>query len=176
MSGPSGPSLDAGAIVAALRRNEVAFVAVGGMAAIWHGARRPTKDFDLCPAWSPENLERLASALEELDARLLVPDGPAAGVGVPVDGRFLAAMELSTWRTAAGDLDVVLGIPADRRWHLARFEQLRSRALLVELEGSTVMLASLDDIIRSKQISDRPSDHEALPELTDLLRRRRGGG
>lgn len=151
----------------------MAFVAVGGMAAIWHGSTRATKDFDLCPAWDQDNLQRLAGALHELKARLLVPDGPAEGVGVPIDGRFLAAMELSTWRTAAGDLDVVLGIPADRRWNLARFEHLRQRASLVELGGASVMLAALGDIVRSKQISDRPSDREALPELQELLRRER---
>lgn len=171
MSEAAGPQLDAGAIVAALLRNGVEFLAVGGIAAMWHGARRPTKDFDLCPAWSTENLERLAGALTELDARLLIPDGPANGVEVPIDGRFLSAMELSTWRTSAGDLDVALGIPIDRRWHLARFEQLRDRALVVELEGARVMLASLQDIVRSKQVADRPSDHDALPELIDLLRR-----
>jgi len=31
---------------------------------------------------------------------------------------MLARMELGTWRTAAGDVDVLLGIPADEAWNL----------------------------------------------------------
>ncbi len=172
MSAGTGPPLDAQAVVEALQRHRVQFVAVGGMAAIWHGAQRITKDFDLCPAWDRENLERLAQALEELDAHLLVPDGPPEGVEVPIDGRFLAAMELSTWRTTAGDVDVVLGLPRDRRWNLARFEHLKRRGILVDLHGSGVLLAALEDIVRSKEVSDRPADREALPELRELLRQR----
>ncbi|MGI8863807.1 MAG: hypothetical protein ACR2JH_05315 [Solirubrobacteraceae bacterium] len=171
MSAESGPPLDVRAVVAALQRHGVAFVAVGGMAAVWHGAQRATNDFDLCPAWDPQNLELLARALEELDARLLVPDGPPEGIDVPIDGRFLAAMELSTWRTAAGDVDVVLGIPRDRRWNLARFEYLQRGGTRAQLEGAGVTLASLEDIVRSKEVSDRPSDHDALPELRALLRK-----
>jgi hypothetical protein len=173
VSDQPGPAVDAGAIVAALQRQQVAFVAVGGMAAIWHGSVRITKDFDLCPRWTPENLQRLALALEELDARLLVPDGPTEGIEVPLDGRFLAAMELSTRRTTAGDVDVLLGIPADRRWRLSRFEHLQQRAIIFELEGARVMLASLADIVRSKEVSDRPPDREALPDLQNLLERQR---
>lgn len=50
----------------ALDRHKVAFVAVGGLAAQWQGASRPTKDMDICPAWDDENLDRLAGAMQDL--------------------------------------------------------------------------------------------------------------
>jgi hypothetical protein len=125
VSDPDAPPLDPDALISALERHKVSFVAVGGLAAQWHGAQRTTKDLDVCPAWDRENLDHVAGALRELGARLKVPDGPAEGEEFPVDGAFLHHMELSTWRTSAGDLDVLMGIPRDTRWDLARYEQLR---------------------------------------------------
>jgi hypothetical protein len=168
VSDPDAPPLDPDALISALERHGVSFVAVGGLAAQWHGAQRTTKDLDVCPAWDKENLDHVAGALRDLGARLKVPDGPAEGEEFPVDGAFLHRMELSTWRTSAGDLDVLMGIPRDSRWDLARYEQLRENAILLEIGEHTILVAALQDIIRSKEIADRPPDHEALPELRRL--------
>ncbi len=70
MSDPDAPPLDPDALIGALERHQVSFVAVGGLAAQWQGAQRPTQDLDVCPAWDRENLDRVASALRELGARL----------------------------------------------------------------------------------------------------------
>ncbi len=168
MSDPDAPPLNTRALLDAFERNRVSFVAVGGLAARWHGAQRPTKDLDVCPAWDGENLQRLASALRELDARLRIPDGPPRGVEVPIDGAFLRRLEVSTWRTTAGDLDILLGIPRDDRWNLARYEHLRKHAVLLEIGETTVLVAALQDIVRSKEVADRPPDRDALPELRQL--------
>jgi hypothetical protein len=77
-------------------------------------------------------------------------------------------MEVGTWRTSAGDIDILLGIPRDGRWDLARYEHLRENAAMLEIGGKTVIVASLEDIVRSKEIANRPPDHEALPELREL--------
>ena len=76
MSDPDAPALEPQALIEALERHGVAYVAVGGMAAQWQGASRPTKDMDICPAWDDENLDRLAQAMRDLGARLKVPGGP----------------------------------------------------------------------------------------------------
>lgn len=49
-----------------------------------------------------------------------------------------------------------------------RYEQLVENATEVEVDGLPVLVASLDDIIRSKEIVDRPKDREALEELRAL--------
>ena len=72
MSDSGAPRLDAVAMLAALERHGVAFVAVGQLTAQWQGAERGTKDFDICPAWHSENLDRVAAALRDLGARLRV--------------------------------------------------------------------------------------------------------
>ena len=76
MSGPDAPQFDGRArIVQALDRRGVAYVLLGGLGALLHGATRPTKDFDLCAAWDLDNLGRLVDALRELDAELRVRPG-----------------------------------------------------------------------------------------------------
>src|SRR5205807_2583085 len=81
-------------------------------------------------------------------------------------------LELSTWRTPHGDLDVLRGLPSGRH-ELAGYEQLMIRAHRATLDGFPVAIASLDDIIRSKEVVDRPPDRDALPELRPSARRDR---
>jgi hypothetical protein len=168
VSDPDAPPLDPQALIEALDRHGVAYVAVGGLAAQWQGASRPTKDMDICPAWDNENLDRLAGAMRDLNARLKIPDGPPEGVPIAIESASLRRMEIGTWRTDAGDIDILLGIPRDGRWDLARYEHLREKAAVLEIGGKTVVVASLDDIVRSKEIANRPPDQEALPELREL--------
>jgi hypothetical protein len=77
-------------------------------------------------------------------------------------------MEIGTWRTDAGDIDILFGIPREDRFKLARYEQLRENAILLEIGDATICVAALEDIIRSKEVADRQPDREALPELRAL--------
>jgi hypothetical protein len=173
VSDADAPPLKPDAILTTLLRHRVEFVLVGGLAGQGHGARRPTKDLDVCPAWNDANLEQLALALRELGARLKIGEGSIDLLEVDLDGRTLRPMEITTWRTTAGDVDVLLGIPKDSRWALARYEHLVERAVALEIAGQRVLVAALEDIIRSKEIADRPADRAALPELHELRDRQR---
>jgi hypothetical protein len=69
-------------MLAVLDRHHVDYVVVGGFAANVHGAVRPTKDIDVAPATTMENLTRLAAALRELKAGIRVDELPE---GLPFD-------------------------------------------------------------------------------------------
>lgn len=166
MSDPEGPPLNAERIVEVLERHRVEFVLVGGMAAQLHGATRETRDLDVCPLWESENLDRLAAALRELDARLR--DAPADVVFPPITAHTLREIRLGTWRTSAGDLDVLEDIPSGDRQHPNRYDDLVGRAVNREFVGVAIRVADLGDIIVSKEAANRPKDHEALPELRAL--------
>lgn len=164
----AAPPLDRAALLASLARHGVRFVLVGGLAAQAHGAARARKDADICPEWSNENLARLAASLTELQARLKIGDGSVETLEIQIDARTVHGLEIGAWRTAAGDVDVLLGIPRGSRRKLLRYEQLVEGATELEVDGLRVLVASLDDIIGSKQIVDRPKDREALEELRSL--------
>lgn len=166
------PPLDRAALFSSLDRNGVRFVLVGGLAAQAHGATRATKDADICPEWSEANLARLATALTELDARLKIGESSLEVLEIAIDARTIHNIEIGAWRTAAGDVDVLLGIPSESRFHLTRYEQLAPNATELEVDELRVLVASLEDIIRSKEVAARDKDRAALPELRQLLHER----
>ena len=98
----------------------VEFVLVGGIASAGHGSTRLTKDLDVCPAWTDGNLDRLALALRDLGAMLKIGDGSIDVIAVELDATFIRRLEIGAWRTRAGDIDVLLGIPRESRWQLAQ--------------------------------------------------------
>jgi hypothetical protein len=132
------------------------------------GRRASDQGSGRLPRLGSREPKRVARALQDLGARLKIADGSPEGVAIPIDAVMLSRMEITTWRTDAGDIDVLLGIPRDSRWNLARYEQLRENAILLEIGEHTILVAALDDIIRSKEIADRAPDREALPELRQL--------
>jgi hypothetical protein len=152
-------------IVSTLARHRVAYVLIGGAAAVAHGSTLATEDVDLTPARDRGNLDQLSEALVELGARLRTADEPG-GVEFPCNGRFLAAMPtMLKLTTEAGDIDLALA-PAG---FAKGYDALAPRASEIELgDGAVVLVAALDDIITSKRAADRPKDRAALPYLEAL--------
>lgn len=167
MSDPNAPPLDSESLVSLLDRHGVAYVLVGGLAAVAHGATRATFDIDIVPRWETDNLDALAGALRAANARLRVP-GAESPVEVPLDGSTLSHYEVSTWRTDYGDIDVVVGIPTSTRSQLASFDDPAANAKARSAFGVVILIADLNDIIESKEALDREPDRAALPELRQL--------
>lgn len=163
-------ALDPDALFACLEQHGVKFVLIGGLAAVLHGSPLPTVDADICPSREPDNLQRLAAALADLDARIRTADTPE-GVPFPRDASFLAGVELLNLVTMAGDLDLAF-LPAGGADYFA----LSARAKAVHVRGMTIMVAALEDVIHSKEAANRPKDRRNLPVLRQLLEelRRRG--
>jgi hypothetical protein len=157
------PVLQADEIFLCLDRHRVLYIVVGGLAAVLHGSPLPTVHVDICPSREPANLDRLAAALAELDARIRTPDSPE-GVRFPRDGAFLANVELLNLVTRCGDLDLTFR-PAGTEG----FADLARQAKEVTIRGVGVSVAALGDVIRSKEAADRPKDRRSLPVLRQLL-------
>lgn len=157
--------LDLAPLLAVLSEYGVQYVLIGGIAAVAHGSPFPTADVDITPAPDVENLGRLSRALTALDARVRV-EGVPDGLPFTHDAASLASG--STWNltTRHGDLDLCL-VPAGT----AGFDDLRRDAARTELLGVVVLVASLADVIRSKQAANRPKDQRVLPTLRELLGR-----
>jgi hypothetical protein len=169
----SGPPLDLNRLLEVLVRNDVDFVVVGGSAAGFLGASRLTEDADCVVSRERANLERLASALRELGARLRVArmsDEEAKLLPVKVDGVMLEQTGNSTWTTDAGPFDVLAELK-DFEGQPVPYEELLSRSMVVRGDGFVVHVASVDDIIAAKTFADRDKDREALPELLDIQER-----
>lgn len=148
-----------------LNRHGVAYVVVGGLAAVAHGSTLPTEDVDITPARDRPNLDRLGAALRELNARLRTEHEPE-GVAFPCDGAFIAAQPLMmNLVTDVGDVDLTLapsGFPTG-------YDELVSRSVSIDVgDGAATHIAALDDVIRSKRAAGRKKDLAALPYLEAL--------
>jgi hypothetical protein len=158
--------------VQALERYDAEYVVVGGIAAQAYGAQRPTKDFDCLINRTTENLESVAAALRDLNARLRVhglSDEESAELPMQLDGIAIGRMEISTWRTSAGDLDLLIDIPSRDGSRVLYGDVVGRAVTLVVNDQVTVVVANLHDIIASKEWANRPKDREALPELRSLV-------
>ena len=167
----SGPPLDLNRLFHVLVKNDVDFVVIGGSAAGFLGASRLTEDADCVVNRERANLDRLASALRELHARLRVArlsDEESQALPVVVDGVMLENTGSSTWTTDAGPFDVMAELK-DIRGATVPYHELFSRSLVVQGEGFVVHVASVDDIIAAKTFANREKDREALPPLCQPL-------
>lgn len=146
-----------------LADHRVVYVLVGGVAATLYGSTLRTGDVDICPAREPENLERLAAALRELDARVRAPGAPD-GLPFHADGASLARVEILNLVTRHGDFDLTF-VPSGTEGYAS----LAARSVDFEVAGTRVPVAALADVIRSKEAAGRPKDHAQLPTLRLLL-------
>jgi hypothetical protein len=156
----SAPSFDPLEALRTLLEHDVRFVLIGGYAAAIRGSPMITGDVDICYARDDENLERLAAALRPLDAALR---GAPPDVPFRLDAPALRAGDHFTFATRAGPLDC-LGTPAGTDG----FADLDRGASDEDLDGITVRVASLEDLIRMKRAAGRPQDRIAIEWLTAL--------
>jgi hypothetical protein len=161
--------LDLARVLEVLHRNKVAYILIGGLAAVYHGSPFLTEDADITPEMDRQNLEKLAAALRELNARIRT-DSELSGLPFRCDGEAPAAARTWNLTTDAGDLDVTFK-PSGTRG----YRDLRRDATQAQLYGVSVRIASLSDVIRSKQAANRPKDQRMLPTLRQILAQRRGG-
>ncbi|MEQ8716662.1 MAG: hypothetical protein RIE08_03550 [Acidimicrobiales bacterium] len=154
--------LDPECLFAVLADHSVDYVLIGGLAGVLHGSTVMTNDADVVPSRDPENLRRLSAALVDLGACLRTDDSPD-GFTFDPHPALLASMAMLNMTTRCGDLDLTFE-PAG----LEGFAKIDAAAVTFEVFGRRIRVASLADIIRSKEAADRPRDHVALPVLRAL--------
>lgn len=155
------PALDAAAIVSVLNDQGVQYVVIGAFAAIVQQAPiDPTRDIDLTPEVSTENLKKLSAALKELGARIRT-DAVAGGLPFDHDGASLGRAEIWNLICKHGEFDISFRPAGFERG----YRDLATRAHRVRVDGVEVLIADLDDVIRSKEAAGRPKDLQVLPTL-----------
>jgi len=143
-------------LLAALQAQRVSFVVIGAFARVVRGTRELTDGIDITPSRREDNLERLKTALEELDARR-------------VDGKRLDVHHMAgpvvALETHAGELKLVPE-PAGTRG----YDDLRRRADREPLgRGLRPQIASTDDLARMLGALDREQDVDRLLRLRRLM-------
>jgi predicted nucleotidyltransferase len=127
-------------------------VLIGNAAAALQGAPVTTVDFDFLFRKTPRNLQKLKALADELGATVLRPFYPASDLFRVV--REDDGLQLDFMGTIHG---------------VRSFEGLRARASVIEVEGVSLRVASLADIIKSKRAAGRPRDWAVIELLEKAL-------
>jgi hypothetical protein len=150
-----------------LARHQVQFVLIGALAARLQGFPRFTRDADITPARDSTNLQRLAAALRELDARIYTEQIPE-GLAFDCSPQMLARADIWNLITKAGRLDI-----AFQPSGTTGFNDLAPLAVRFAVYGHPLLVARLEDIIRSKEAADRPQDRQDVIVMREMLKGKR---
>ena len=154
---------------AVLAEHGVEFIIVGGQAEALMGGARVTYDVDLCYRRTPDNLERLATALGTLNLTLR---GAPPELKFRLDAQALALGQNYTFE-------------ADGEWPLdflgyleplGTYEDLLPHVETMSIGGRPTQVIGLEDLIRIKRYLGRPKDRESLLQLEAIKRLREQEG
>ena len=134
-------------VLKALEQTRLEALVVGSVAAVLQGSPVTTQDLDLLVRDTPGNRQKIIQLGHCLGAR-------------PREVSSLT--NILRIDAAAAPVDLLSGELS--------FESLRSRSVAIDLGGHTATVASLEDIIASKEAAARPKDQAQLPILRDTLR------
>jgi len=152
-------SLNLAHIAEVLKRHDVDYVVIGGLAVVLQGGETTTHDVDLAFDRSRQNLDRLADALTELSAK---PKRWKAG-----SFRLKTADLAANWlhlESDSGDIDLIADTPG------VSYQSIKEGCEKFELDHVTILVASVAELIEMKRRAGRPKDKLHLAELEDLLR------
>ena len=160
------PELDPERMLSVLADHGVRYVIVGGFAGVIYGSPYVTADIDIVPEAGEENLRRLSEALRSLNAKVWTQDEPE-GLPFNHDARSLADAKVRNLVTDHGRLDLTF-VPSGT----AGYEDLARDCVHLTILGVPADVASLADVIRSKEAAGREKDRLMLPVLRSMLAER----
>ena len=156
------------AILELIGRHGVEYILVGGLAAILDGASVMTNDVDIVHSQTPDNVQRLLAALEDLDAHAR----PSGAIKKRPNATHLTVPGHLLLMTRFGKLDVRARIGNDES-----YDDLLPHSLEMDAgAGRPVRVLDLETLIRIKEATGLEVDRAALPLLRRTLdeRKRRG--
>ena len=159
--------LEAEVIIEAFNRFEVDYVVIGAFAAIAQAVPiPPTMDIDFYASPDRINLDRLANALDYLDAKIRV-NNLEEGLAFDRSPEFLGRMQMLNLTCEFGEFDVLFKADGIRD-----FRALEERSLTVVVGRTETHVASVEDIALSKRAAGRVKDLKVLQVFEKFLRAR----
>ncbi len=147
-------------IISVLTAASLRFVIVGGVAMRLQGSAHITDDIDFAVARDPDNLEAIVKALAPYHPLLR---GAPPGLPFFWEVRTLRNIMNITLRTDLGSVDLFGELAG-----AGSFEQLWNDAILLDLDGLSVRVASIRSLIAMKRAAGRPKDLSHLMELEQM--------
>jgi hypothetical protein len=151
-------------LLTSLVEGNVAFIVVGGVAAVLDGAPVSTFDLDVVYSLDEANIDRLAGVLKELSAVYIDPGGRT----IRPTSEQLRGGGHHLLRTRHGRLDVMGSVG-----NALAYPDLLSRSRTHTVRSVEIMVLDLEALIATKEAADRPKDRAVLDLLRETLAERK---
>jgi hypothetical protein len=142
-----------------IRRHQVAHLLMGGQACVLYGAAEFSRDLDLALLPDPSNLDRLQTALEELDAEVIAV--PPFSLKLLTEG-LAVHFRCRQPETAGLRIDVMAHMRG-----VAPFPELWARRTTFAFEDETLEVLALPDLVAAKK-TQRDKDWPMIRRLVDV--------
>lgn len=161
--------LDFQSIFKEFNRLKIDYLVIGGLAVNFHGVPRMTYDIDFMILLKEENIRKLVSKLADWGFRPKVPINPMdladeAGRDSWIKEKGMKAVNFYSEASPIGEIDIVFDSPIP-------YGELKSRSVMIEIEGEKIPTVSIHDLIKLKQNSGRKQDVADVEYLQMILER-----
>jgi predicted nucleotidyltransferase len=143
------------------------YLVVGGLAVNFHGVPRMTYDIDLMILLEPENVLKLVTKLTQWGYKPKIPIDPRDLADETkrtswILEKGMKALNFYSETLPIGEIDILIDTPVP-------YEELRSRAIKVELQDEKIPTVSIHDLIQLKLRAGRKQDLADVEHLKMVL-------
>jgi predicted nucleotidyltransferase len=161
--------LDFRGIFKELNKLKIDYLVIGGLAVNFHGVPRMTYDVDFMILLQSENVKKLVAKLTDWGYRPRVPVNPLELADETkrnswIKEKSMKAMNFYSEKSPIEEIDIVFDSPI-------LYEELKSRAVMIELYGEKIPTISIRDLIKLKEESGRKQDISDVEYLKKILER-----
>jgi hypothetical protein len=151
-------------ILKRLSDNGVEYALVGGMAAVVHGSSVGTQDVDVLAPMTDQNLRRIHSAMQGINARFRMrPDQ----MPLWADPAQLRGFKNLNFVTDLGVIDILGDLSG-----VGSFDNIRDKILYLDVGDFQYPVLDLDTLIASKRAAGRPKDQIGARHLEAIRLKR----
>jgi len=152
-----------------LNELKIDYLVVGGLAVNFHGVPRMTYDIDLMILLEPQNILMAVAKLAQWGYRPKVSIDPRQLADEKsrnswIQEKGMKALNFYSPTSPIGEIDLVIDTPIP-------YDQLKARAILIELQEEKVPVISIHDLIELKERSGRKQDLADVENLRTVLER-----
>lgn len=144
-------------LLSKLCENDFDFIVIGGFAAAAYGSSFVTSDLDVCAILTPDNIEKLRRALEDIHPKHRIANNKLSFIETP---KSIDGINNLYLQTDIGILDLLSNVTG-----VGDFEELSKSCIEIKVYGYKCKIISIEDLIKAKLALKRPKDLEVAKEL-----------
>ena len=155
-------------IIREFNRHKVKFVLVGGIALNLHGGNRATQDMDILVEMSSKNLTNAVETLTKLGYSTKLSVNPLDISKKDIRKSWIEEKNMKAFNFFKGEksyeeVDIIIESPID-------YETAAKDAKIIKIEGDTLPVISLRNLIKMKEVTGRDIDKMEIKALREIER------